>query len=1022
MAEPLLHAGPILRRVEPRLVCVWVALDRPGALLLNVFDGRQQAGTAIGSSTGGAPRLSGAANTLRVGERLHLGLVVAELPADAPPMLSGQNFTYNLAFGPFVPQSTEIGSQAAVLRPQDVRATADLRTLGLLRDSTAAERPHKALGYDEGELPGFALAPAELTDLRILHGGCRRPRFSYPDLPGDVSYDGLAWVDDLIGEWRRGGPGSSAFDPNTRPHQLFLTGDQIYADDVSAPMLPMLNRVGNDLLGRVELLPTRYPPVDRDPEKEAYLGAPLQPGFDTLEAFFDAMDEAGKDPLEELKRDRRVRFLHDPCLDRRYNLVYGHQPRFAVDPGLPLLGGLRHWPADLTHFPAALRRPVLECEARLTSDDLASHLISFAEYCAMYLAVSANVVWPLTGDRPTLSTAGQVYALPAGRLPQIWEMHACFPDADECVARTDTAGLNEQLGKLRDRKTTRDEFRRDTETLNAFYDSLPRVRRALANIPTYMVFDDHDVTDDWNIGRAWRDQVHTAPLGRRIITSGLLAYALFQDWGNEPRRYRDGAYRDLLVQTSLLFPVGTDPVPALGPVERLAALFGLNQPEPEPAPEIRWHHTIDGPRHRVVLLDTRTRRHYRSRYAAAGLLSEDALNQQLPDPAQSPLPAGIEVLVVVSQTPVGQPTVASALIVPLLTRLPELMNRKKWRNLTGIKEDNEIWPGDALAFESLLRRLAAYRRVVVLSGETHWGFTARVNYWGQGRKRLTLPPAVRSDLDGDVLTPRLRDAFGAGGFPLSATACLVARRGEEWLVVDPEARVMAMVRDEEDGLTVYDDLSPARIAQFTSSGLKNVVEQIGVAAPRVGFAFSFLGLVSERLIWLDSTPRALVPPEGGRFPPAARHRLATEPVLLPTGNWPVGTRMGPRRPDFRWRLDVVRDERPDDGADPRPPFARAGLMPEFDPADVEGSYRRMARTHTGGLDALRFARGAMHQSNLGRVRFERDGDGLVACHDLFSHPPRRDEAVRVSAYRVPLDGFADEPPRLRFDDPGGEAG
>ena len=59
--------------------------------------------------------------------------------------------------------------------------TEDLKSEGLLRDQPIGGRPNKALGYDEGELPGFALPPPALTDLRILHGSCRRPAFTYPD-------------------------------------------------------------------------------------------------------------------------------------------------------------------------------------------------------------------------------------------------------------------------------------------------------------------------------------------------------------------------------------------------------------------------------------------------------------------------------------------------------------------------------------------------------------------------------------------------------------------------------------------------------------------------------------------------------------------------------------------------------------------------------------------------------------------------------------------------------------------------
>ena len=76
---PLILAGPILRRVEPRLVAVWVALSQPRAILLSVFEGRQQAGTGPGVFTGGQPRARGATNTLRIGDKLHVGVVVAEL-------------------------------------------------------------------------------------------------------------------------------------------------------------------------------------------------------------------------------------------------------------------------------------------------------------------------------------------------------------------------------------------------------------------------------------------------------------------------------------------------------------------------------------------------------------------------------------------------------------------------------------------------------------------------------------------------------------------------------------------------------------------------------------------------------------------------------------------------------------------------------------------------------------------------------------------------------------------------------
>ncbi len=63
---------------------------------------------------------------------------------------------------------------------------------------------------------------------------------------------------------------------------------------------------------------------------------------------------------------------------------------------------------------------------------------------------------------------------------------------------------------------------------------LRAVRRLLANTPTYMIFDDHDVTDDWNLSVNWRDEVQHSNVGSRIIANALAAFWLFQAWGNDP--------------------------------------------------------------------------------------------------------------------------------------------------------------------------------------------------------------------------------------------------------------------------------------------------------------------------------------------------------------------------------------------------------------------------------------------------------------------------------------------------------
>ncbi|MDY6949442.1 MAG: alkaline phosphatase D family protein [Pseudomonadota bacterium] len=67
--------------------------------------------------------------------------------------------------------------------------------------------------------------------------------------------------------------------------------------------------------------------------------------------------------------------------------------------------------------------------------------------------------------------------------------------------------------------------------------------RVFANVPTYMMFDDHEVTDDWNIDHEWSAALK-AP-GRAIISAALLAYFLFQEWGNDPMSLDSGLITEI---------------------------------------------------------------------------------------------------------------------------------------------------------------------------------------------------------------------------------------------------------------------------------------------------------------------------------------------------------------------------------------------------------------------------------------------------------------------------------------------
>ncbi|GCE11853.1 alkaline phosphatase D family protein [Tengunoibacter tsumagoiensis] len=56
-------------------------------------------------------------------------------------------------------------------------------------------------------------------------------------------------------------------------------------------------------------------------------------------------------------------------------------------------------------------------------------------------------------------------------------------------------------------------------------------RQALACLPTYMMFDDHEITNNWNTEPNWRDHALHNGLEQTLV-DGEVAYWVYQGWGN----------------------------------------------------------------------------------------------------------------------------------------------------------------------------------------------------------------------------------------------------------------------------------------------------------------------------------------------------------------------------------------------------------------------------------------------------------------------------------------------------------
>lgn len=76
-----------------------------------------------------------------------------------------------------------------------------------------------------------------------------------------------------------------------------------------------------------------------------------------------------------------------------------------------------------------------------------------------------------------------------------------------------------------------------SDKVTEFLTTLRAAKRAMANCATYMIFDDHDVTDDWFITNDIRKIVLGNSNGRRIVANAMASYFLFQGWGNAPENF-----------------------------------------------------------------------------------------------------------------------------------------------------------------------------------------------------------------------------------------------------------------------------------------------------------------------------------------------------------------------------------------------------------------------------------------------------------------------------------------------------
>ncbi|MFI9149346.1 alkaline phosphatase D family protein [Streptomyces sp. NPDC053367] len=121
----------------------------------------------------------------------------------------------------------------------------------------------------------------------------------------------------------------------------------------------------------------------------------------------------------------------------------------------------------------------------------------------------------------------------------------------------------------------------------------PEVRWLLSTVPSLMIFDDHDVIDDWNTSASWLADMRATPWWRERVLSGLMSYWVHQHLGNlSPAELA----ADPLYAAVREVPDGTDALRAFA-----------CRADAEPA-SVRWSYRRDFGRVRVLMVDSRAAR------------------------------------------------------------------------------------------------------------------------------------------------------------------------------------------------------------------------------------------------------------------------------------------------------------------------------------------------------------------------------------------------------------------------------
>ncbi|MEO7262948.1 MAG: alkaline phosphatase D family protein, partial [Jatrophihabitantaceae bacterium] len=113
--------------------------------------------------------------------------------------------------------------------------------------------------------------------------------------------------------------------------------------------------------------------------------------------------------------------------------------------------------------------------------------------------------------------------------------HAVLMLGDQVYADETSEATQQRIRQRRDITTGSREQVADFEEYTWLYDESwndPDVRWLMSVLPSSMIFDDHDICDDWNTSRSWREDMQATDWWAERIIGGLSSYWVYQHLGN----------------------------------------------------------------------------------------------------------------------------------------------------------------------------------------------------------------------------------------------------------------------------------------------------------------------------------------------------------------------------------------------------------------------------------------------------------------------------------------------------------